>query len=71
MVPSPKSHVYLTIVPSESEEPDASNVTLAPGATGVALAANDAVGQSNGRTESTADAVAVNPSESVTVRTIE
>src|SRR2546426_360201 len=61
---SPKSHVYLTIVPSESEERDALNVTSSPGATTVALAVKEAAGARRDATETVVEAVEVKSSVS-------
>ena len=41
---SPKFQTYETIVPSESEEVEALNVTGIPGSTGDGLATNRAIG---------------------------
>ena len=50
VLPSPKFHPYVAIVPSTSEDPEASNVTLVPGETRLALSANDASGGYTGFT---------------------
>src|SRR2546428_10617526 len=43
-VRSPKSQTYESMVPSGSEEPDASKATVAPSITGFGVAVNDATG---------------------------
>src|ERR1700756_2581555 len=43
-VESPKSHVYETMVPSGSEDPEASNATGEPTIAGFGVAVNDATG---------------------------
>ena len=68
VVPSPKSHVNARIESCGSVDCDALNVTSVPGETSVPLAAKDATGGYEALTESVSYAVAVNPSDSVTVR---